>query len=443
MRLLHGANPDIVGSTMKISLPLSPRSLGRRVFAGAITFALVTAFPALLMGWEFLYVPTLQKIENKHREFFVEEVGIPFGERMLSLNEKYKVALDRELEKATTAENLASPDLTKLQATYDAQVNVLMSKRHKASLLILEKFRVALREEQTRLTQTGRLLEALEIKNYLSKGTAVLLAAFVTGEKPGQDMLNSAGMRLRWIPAGTFTKGSPLTEPGRNRGEVQIEVELTDGYWIGQHEVTQAQYGRIMASSPSSATGDSSKLPVETVTWKQAMEFCEKLTEKEHDNKFLPKKLRYTLPTSAQWEYACRAGTSSAWNNGKEITVPIGPCPNLTEVGWYVDNSGGTPHPVGEKPPNQWGLHDMHGNVDEWVSDWFAATHWLMQVRKGTNKVKNPPGANVDPSSKNLRIARGGSFMAPTRYCRSAFPNKFDADNGLPNLGFRVILIDD
>ncbi len=93
MRLLQGANPDIVGSTMKIPLPLSLRSFGLRVFAGAITFTLVTAFPALLVGWEFLYVPTLQKIKNRHRQLYAEEVGIPFGERMLSLNEKYQVIL--------------------------------------------------------------------------------------------------------------------------------------------------------------------------------------------------------------------------------------------------------------------------------------------------------------------------------------------------------------
>ncbi|MBO4715392.1 MAG: formylglycine-generating enzyme family protein, partial [Verrucomicrobia bacterium] len=181
-----------------------------------------------------------------------------------------------------------------------------------------------------------------------------------------------------WIAPGTFMMGSPTNELGRLKlrldAETQHRVTLTKGYWMGKYEVTQVQYKAIMGYNPSIFIGDN--LPVEQVSWADAMEFCRKLTDKLGDT--LPKGYECSLPTEAQWEYACRAGTMSSLNSGKNVTTAEkgekGVCYNLDEVGWYWMNGGMKnwnggknplicTHPVGQKKPNAWGLYDMHGNV--------------------------------------------------------------------------------
>jgi formylglycine-generating enzyme required for sulfatase activity len=158
--------------------------------------------------------------------------------------------------------------------------------------------------------------------------------------------------------------------------------------------VTQAQWTAVMGSNPSRFTGAS--LPVEQVSWSEAMDFCRKLTERERAAGRLPEGYEYTLPTEAQWEYACRAGT----------TGPAGG--KLNEIAWYAENSANTTHPVGQKRSNAWGLFDMHGNVWEWCRDWFGRY----------------PGENVTdfagPASGSQRVTRGGGWCFVARNCRSA-----------------------
>lgn len=233
-------------------------------------------------------------------------------------------------------------------------------------------------------------------------------------------------MDMIWIEPGTFVMGSPSNELGRYSDETQHTVTLTKGYWLGKYEVTQAQYQTVMGSNPSNFKGDN--LPVEDVSWYDANNFCAKLTAQEKAAGRLPEGYEYTLPTEAQWEYACRAGTTTALNSGKNLTQEYDNCPNLGEVGWYTSNSGSKTHEVGQKKPNEWGLYDMHGNVWEWCKDWYGSY--------STGAVTDPVG----PSTGSRRVIRGGSWYFNANYCRSAYRYYDFPDNDYYDFGFRAVL---
>lgn len=167
---------------------------------------------------------------------------------------------------------------------------------------------------------------------------------------------------LQWIPPGNFIIGSPPTEKGRidDLGDFERQVQLTmsQGFWLSSCPVTQAQWARVMGINPSRFQGIN--LPVENVNWFEAMTFAGKLNEIFLED--LPNGYIFSLPTEAQWEYACRAGTSSRYYNGDSLD-------DLSKIAWYKENSLGKTWPVGKKEPNQWGLYDMLGNVAEWCFD--------------------------------------------------------------------------
>ncbi|MDO4571257.1 MAG: formylglycine-generating enzyme family protein, partial [Planctomycetia bacterium] len=154
----------------------------------------------------------------------------------------------------------------------------------------------------------------------------------------------------RWCPAGEFMMGSPSGEKGRYNDEKQHRVTLTQGFWMLETQVTQRMWQSVMGNNPSKWKG--ANLPVEQVSWNDCVKFCEKISELSG--------LKIQLPTEAQWEYACRAGTMGAYAG------------NLGSMAWYDSNSGGRTHEVKTKQPNAWGLYDMHGNVWEWCSDWYG-----------------------------------------------------------------------
>ncbi len=224
-------------------------------------------------------------------------------------------------------------------------------------------------------------------------GTAAL-----TGPLSGwaQEIVHvTTGMAFCFIPPGVFNMGSPAGEVGRFADEVQHRVTLTHGFYLGKCPVTQAQWERVMGANPSHFKG--ADLPVETVSWDDCQTFLRKFGSGAR------------LPTEAEWEYACRAGTTTALNNGTALTSVKGPCPNLDAVAWYDQNSRGTTHPVGLKQPNGWGLHDMHGNVWEWCSDRCG--------EYPTGGVTNPQGAQDGTN----RMGRGGSWVSYANYCRVAY----------------------
>ena len=218
------------------------------------------------------------------------------------------------------------------------------------------------------------------------------------------------------IPAGSFVMGAPPSE-SRNEIEAMLEkphtVRLTRPFYIGKYELTQAQYERIMDANPSVTKG--STLPVHNVSWQNAQEFCQKASAKTGR--------RVDLPTDAQWEYACRAGTRTVYCSGNTIE-------DLTRVGWWADNSGKQLHPVGELPANGFGLHDMHGNVREFVRDLFENTSLEDAV--------DPVGpATGDP---NNHVVRGGAYTANAALagnCRAAVRRPTEV---LTITGFRIIV---
>ena len=235
---------------------------------------------------------------------------------------------------------------------------------------------------------------------------------------------NSIGMKLVLIPKGTFMMGSPESEEGRDKNENQHEVTISKEYYLGVCEVTQAQYEKVLGKNPSLCQGaldgnENADRPVEKVSWDDAVEFCTKLSDLPEEKKV---GRVYRLPTEAQWEYACRAGSKTAYSFG-ESSQSIG------DYAWCFENSNNPTHPVGQKKPNAWGLYDMPGNVFEWCSDWYD------QYPKGA--VGDDP---TGPKEGSRRVYRGGAWRYDAALCRSAIRFRADPSDRNVNLGFRVAL---
>ena len=226
--------------------------------------------------------------------------------------------------------------------------------------------------------------------------------------KPGKPITNSIGMVLVPIPAGKFMMSYPPSGS-------QHPVTITRPFHIGAFEVTQEQYQKVMGKNPSHFKGPNN--PVEKVTWDEAVEFCRRLSK-------LPEEKAaghvYRLPTEAEWEYACRAGTTTKFSFGDDEG-------QLDQYAWYRDSKGtkGT-HPVGEKKPNPWGLYDMHGNVGEWCQDRFG------EYPRGP--VTDPTG----PTTGSGRVLRGGGWFYHAWYCLSGRRGRYNPALSYYSEGFRV-----
>ena len=276
----------------------------------------------------------------------------------------------------------------------------------------------------------------------------------------------STSLPMAWIPPGTFTMGSPDAEQGRKADESpQTTVTLTKGYWLGNTEVTIGEWKAVTGQSlrekvtkllndetlydfdgkkmnerdfmhfdkndpDKIMANEDDRLPMYFVSWNEAMEFCHKLTEQEHAHGRLPAGYAYTLPTEAQWEYACRAGT----------TGPAYSDSSLDDIAWYVKNSfrGYTgkglgnppagPRHVGAKLPNQWGMQDILGNIWEWCRDWYGPY--------AGGRVTDPTG----PETGSYKVNRGGSFGSGANDERSANRAKNPPNEDSAYRGFRVAL---
>jgi formylglycine-generating enzyme required for sulfatase activity len=205
-------------------------------------------------------------------------------------------------------------------------------------------------------------------------------------------------LTMLWVKPGAFMMGSPFSEADRYDSEVQHQVTLTKGFYLGKHEVTQAQWEKVMGDNPSKFKGEDR--PMEKVSWDDAVAFCKKFTETERRAGRLPAGMAYQLPTEAQWEYACRAGTTTAFSFGENLTSRLA---NIDEV---VNETT----PVGKYPANPWGFHDMHGNVFEWCADWYG--DYL------DGAVRDPVG----PTGRHIseRVPRGGSWRYAAHFARCA-----------------------
>ena len=230
------------------------------------------------------------------------------------------------------------------------------------------------------------------------------------GSRAGE-LREFGGIEMVWCPPGAFEMGSPGSEEGRFDNETQHRVTLTKGFWMAKTETTQGQWESVMGDNPSHFKG--MDLPVETVSWDDVQGWLGKMNERHP----LPAGWKWELPTEAQWEYACRAGTETAFAG------------DLDEMAWYVGNSGSNTNPVETKKANAWGLHDMHGNVWEWCRDWYG---------------DYPSGVASDPKGSaagSLRVSRGGSWRYYAAFCRSAY--RFRDTPGYRDgiLGFRVAAV--
>ncbi len=191
------------------------------------------------------------------------------------------------------------------------------------------------------------------------------------------------------IPSGEFNMGSYKGL----KDERPVHKVSIDSFFIGKYEVTQKQWVALMGNNPSYFKGDN--LPVEYVSWDNVQEYLKRLSQKTGE--------KYRLPTEAEWEYACRAGTGTKFSSGNDHT-------KIGRYAWFTGNSGGKSHPAGQKLPNSWGLYDMHGNVWEWCSDWYGEEYYR------NSDIKNPKG----PPGGLYRVVRGGSWISLEFFLRSS-----------------------
>ena len=253
-----------------------------------------------------------------------------------------------------------------------------------------------------------------------SAGHSAGVSVTVSGGTPST-YTNSLGMTFILLSAGTFTMGSPSDEPGSYSNErPQHQVTLTRAFYMQNTEVTQAQWEAVMGSNPSHFSGCPS-CPVEEVSWDVIQGFLDHMKARGEG--------AYNLPTEAQWEYAARAGSTTAFYNGGITETGSGYDSNLNAIGWYTYNSDSETHPVAQKAPNAWGLYDMSGNVWEWCRDWYDGSYYDWGLRT------DPMG----PSSGSYRVKRGGSWGGNAKNCRSANRNYSSPDYRYYNIGFRLM----
>lgn len=263
------------------------------------------------------------------------------------------------------------------------------------------------------------------------------------GREPGQVRGdNGLKMKFVWCPSGTFTMQDSVIKTANVNETVKlapVEVTLSQGYWIGRYEVTQSEWIRVMDTKPwkdRQNTREGADLPAEFITWGDAQKFCRKLTDQETRAGRLPETWEYSLPTEAQWERACRAGTDSRFSFGDDES-------KLGDYAWYYDNSakitGHLLHRVGQKKPNPWGLYDMHGNASEWCRDAFV------DELPGGGDPEVMPDVTL---RYQARVSRGGSVALMAVHCESGYhaagmPGYANGDFGGRlggTLGFRVAL---
>ena len=275
----------------------------------------------------------------------------------------------------------------------------------------LDRFNASLEEIQ------ADKIEAVvsQMRAFEEEESAELEREAVSGRTKVVSLHEGVVLDLVLIPAGEFTMGSPPEEDGHcdNEGPTH-PVKISRGFWMGKYPVTQEQWHAVTTEKPSHfGKKEGARHPVESVSWNDCQEFLTVLNK-------MTSHLggRFRLPTEAEWEYVCRAGTTTGYAGA-----------SLDAMGWHEKNSDQTTHPVGQKEPNAWGLYDMHGNVEEWCGDWYGQYSWGGAV--------DPVGASVG----SFRVVRGGGWQSDPAECRSAYRNWQDPQTSLAMVGLRVVFI--
>lgn len=272
------------------------------------------------------------------------------------------------------------------------------------------------------------------------------ITEFGFGENPdpGQEWKeNGPEIVFLWCPPGEFRMGSPDEEPGAYDNEEQVNVRLTQGFWLAKFEVTQEQFTKVMDMAPSGFAKDgeyeidvegldTSRFPVDSVSWYQADRFCSELTKQEREAGRLPEGWRYDLPTEAQWEYAARAGAKTATAFGEQLSSTQA---NFNGESPYNDAEVGPdmmrPCLVGNYPANEWGFHDIHGNVSEWCQDRYEE-----ELPGGAN-----PHIWADRKDRKDRVCRGGSWGDDGVDCRFACRGGYPFDEEYSDVGLRIAIV--
>ncbi len=310
--------------------------------------------------------------------------SIDYGERFASIDAQLSILVNRDVKKET--------DLKKLYAVVD-QIEG---------------------QEQKSIERIGHLVSKEQHLPGMQRDQYGIYA-----DVEIKTNAQSVTQRFRWIEPGTFMMGSPESEEGRDDDEIRHQVTLTKGYWIADTETTQQLWQAVMNSNPSSFKGE--QRPVEEVSWNDVRQFLKKL------NQFNPK-LNAKLPTEAQWEYATRAGTSTPFSFGRELTLEkVNYSGNWDNREWGVGSKKETVN-VKSLPPNPWGLYEVHGNVWEWVADTWQ------------EKLSAEPVSDPLVETESSRVIRGGSWDVIGRGVRSAVRYHDDADDRSHYLGFRISL---
>jgi formylglycine-generating enzyme required for sulfatase activity len=272
----------------------------------------------------------------------------------------------------------------------------------------------------------GEVVREMRLGEYQPMPKRPATAAPPPVKQDPDTITNSIGMKLKRIRAGEFLMGTPGEE---GQKEHPHEVKITRPFAIGIYPVTQEQFLKVMGRNPSQLTStvggrDTGQHPVESVSWKDAVEFCKRLSERPEERRL---GRVYRLPTEAQWEYACRAGSRARFFFGADDRL-------LGDHAWHGGNAGDHTHPVGTRKPNAWGLFDMHGNVWQWCQDYYDADYYAQ------SQARDPSGPAQSIAS--MRVLRGGSFDSRADACRCAIRHA-----SLENFargeayGFRVVLI--
>jgi formylglycine-generating enzyme required for sulfatase activity len=284
------------------------------------------------------------------------------------------------------------------------------------------------------------LLAALTLAGLARLAVAALPPEDAPARKSDKVVTNSIGMKLTLIPKGKFLMGSPTAEKERDAIEYQHEVEISKPFYMGVYEVTQGEYAQLMGKprskiNPGAHFRAGPDYPMENVRWYLAVEFCKRLTARAEEQKAGRK---YRLPTEAEWEYACRAGTTTPFHFGTSLSsrqanfngnFPYGG----VDKGPYLRKTA----KVGSYQPNAWGLYDMHGNVQEWCSDFYDKDYYKSSPKKDP---QGPAKGVLSTDYKDFyRVVRGGSWLDEARGCRSAYRFRAMPHDDYRLIGFRVV----